>query len=218
MNFNKLKEIILKNNLAINTVYDIGACRGYWTENYLKTVDNEADIYLFEANPFCEPFLKEYNYFIKLLSSEDNLLIKYNINSEIDTGESYYKEKTEFYKNSKEILLYSHTLETICLEYNIPKPDLMKLDTQGSELDILKGSINIWKNSKLLILEVPLIEYNLNSPNIQEILDFLKKHKFLPFKVLNELFSEDYLVQLDLVFINQEVKAQYVSQTNYLII
>ena len=43
---------------------------------------------------------------------------------------------------------------------NLKLPNFIKIDTQGSEIDILKGSKNTLKNCNLIYLETPIIEYN----------------------------------------------------------
>ena len=46
-----------------------------------------------------------------------------------------YKENTDFYEKIVPIKKVSNTIDNIVIQKNLPKPDLIKLDTQGSELD-----------------------------------------------------------------------------------
>ena len=50
-------------------------------------------------------------------------------------------------------------------------PDFIKIDTQGSELDILKGGEKTISNCSLIYLECPIIEYNLGSPNLNDYIN-----------------------------------------------
>jgi hypothetical protein len=88
----------------------------------------------------------------------------------------------------------------------LPLPDLIKIDTQGSELDILKGAEYCLKNASVLILELPLISYNIGSPNISEIIEYLRSKRFVPFTVIQEHQILDdainiSMAQIDIAFV-----------------
>ena len=57
--------------------------------------------------------------------------------------------------------------------------DLIKIDTQGSELDIILGGMNTFSKAKVIICEVALIDINIGGCKKEDILDILiKKFKF----------------------------------------
>ncbi len=62
---------------------------------------------------------------------------------------------------------------------NIQIFDLIKLDTQGSELDILKGGVNLVQRSKAIILEVSHQSYNQDSPLVNEVIEYMTDINFL---------------------------------------
>ena len=62
--------------------------------------------------------------------------------------------------------------------------DLLKIDTQGNELNILKGSKKLLKNIKFIRLELMLYDYYENSYSISDIELFLKKFNFKIFNIL----------------------------------
>ncbi len=51
-----------------------------------------------------------------------------------------------------------------------PIYDLIKIDTQGSELDIIEGGINTFKNAKAVITEVSFNNYNEGGCTKEQIL------------------------------------------------
>ena len=88
---------------------------------------------------------------------------------------------------------------------------MIKLDTQGSELDILKGGKNLVSKSSAVILEVSYVEYNLESPLAEEVIDYMKNVGFDIYIEIGEHYSnepqwKDIIVQKDLLFYRQESK------------
>ena len=86
---------------------------------------------------------------------------------------------------------------------NLKLPNFIKIDTQGSEIDILKGSKNTLKNCNLIYLETPIIEYNLNSPNLNECVNYLKSISFVPLDICEVHYMDKVLIQVDILYINK---------------
>ena len=80
----------------------------------------------------------------------------------------------DYYKLSRRKNRKTSKLDTIIKERNYPLPDLIKIDTQGSELDILNGSSEALKNIKYLIVELQHIQYNKNAKFF--IKDTMRRH------------------------------------------
>jgi len=86
--------------------------------------------------------------------------------------------------------------------------DIIKLDTQGSELDILKGGKDLVSKSKAVILEVAYIEYNEGAPTSEELTDYMNSIGFEEKACIGEHISnepkwKDVIVQKDLVFLKK---------------
>ena len=78
--------------------------------------------------------------------------------------------------------------------------DPIKIDTQGSELDILKGGKLTIQRTKFLLLEVSLLEYNLNAPLIDEVLDWTSAHDFNLCEIVNyHRLANNQIFQLDVL-------------------
>lgn len=193
----KLKENLNLDNMII---YDIGSSVLHWTQHASK-IWNNSKIYLFDGMTEMKLFYDEYNkqnntnyeYNIGVLCNEDYKKISFYQNDELSGGNSYYKEIG--HPNSANIFTESHikhkigmTLETVVKNKNIPMPDLVKIDVQGAELDILKGSMNIINNAKYLIVELQHTEYNLGAPLCNQTRDFLVENGW---KVYAEKFSNN---------------------------
>ena len=55
---------------------------------------------------------------------------------------------------------------------------ILKIDTQGYEYEILKGSKKALKKIKLVQIELSLVELYQGQKNLEKIIEFLKKNKF----------------------------------------
>ena len=190
-----------KNNSSdiknIKIIFDIGAHRGSWSQQ-IKTVFNKGNFYLFEANINNNKFFesKNLNFFNVLLSDKEEKKIFYTLNS---SGDSYLKQR-KGYNKAKKIKFKSITLDKFIKIKKIPKPNFIKIDTQGSEIDILKGAKLTLKNCKFILLECPIIDYNEKSPNILKYLNFMKSIKYLPVELIEKHIHKKLLVQIDILF------------------
>lgn len=196
---------LLKKDLKVEVVYDIGAFRGEWSSSLNKTSLKNKQFILFEANKENEPYLKKegFKYFIELLSNEEKDLKFY---SQVSTGDSYFLEQTTFYKNNMDPqMIKATTLDNLVGKNNIPSPDFIKIDTQGSELDILKGAKKTISGSSLLYLECPIIEYNLGAPNLNEYIEYLNSIDFIPYDICEVHKIDNVLIQIDILFIKKSI-------------
>ncbi len=191
----KLKE----ENFQPKVIYDIGSCEGNWTE-MATTIWPNCEFYLFDANEDLNELYKErkYNYYLGLLSNTNDEQIKYYYNETFIAGNSYYKELTEAYSDDIYRILNSATLDKVIDNNAWPMPDLIKLDVQGSELDILEGGKKILSQAKYLIVELQHIEYNDSAPLFEESIATIEKRGW---KLINSKFSSsDYTIDADYLF------------------
>ena len=174
---------------------------------------------MIEGNPHCESELKKINdnYTIALLSDEVKEVDFYTLKNDLTaTGASYYKENTDVYDDDKDVLVIkrkTQRLDDLFEEDSVF--DLIKLDTQGSEIDILKGGLNILKKSTIVIIEADIgtgankIGYNQGAPNKSDVIYFMHKNNFKEIGVVDQLFlfypdGNSEAMQQDLIFVNEE--------------
>ena len=97
----------------------------------------------------------------------------------------------------------STTLKSLCDKHNIIKIDLLKLDTQGSEVMIMKGMGEMLNNVDFIELECSIVEWNLGGCKIGDVIEFLRPqfeiYEILEFHRLNDV----ELIQVDLIFKNK---------------
>lgn len=180
---------ISKNKVNMN-ILDIGANDGWWY-NQTKPAYPDARFTLIEANINNEPALKSLNvpYHIVCLSDcikEVNFYITKN--APTSTGASYYLENTEHFSESN---LVTVKMITTTLDTLFPNEvfDIIKIDVQGSEVDVINGGKNLISKAKHVILEVPLdgVEYNIGAPSRDVYFNTMHKLGFGTYEILENI-------------------------------
>ena len=207
MRLNEVKEI----GIDPTSILDIGAHSGQFY-GWAKPVWPNSVIWVVEANPLHEETLRNItqftndNYLISALGDEEREVTFYTRKDKPWTeGNSYYKELN--YWDIPQ-LVQENTIKLQKLD-NIFTGDtifeLIKIDTQGSELDILKGGKNLCKKASVIILEVSYIEYNEKSPSAGEVIKFMKDFGFEEKMSIGEHYIDGEIVQKDIVFLNKNI-------------
>jgi len=163
-------------------IYDIGSCVLHWTKVAASIWPN-ATIILFDAFEPAEFLYNKhgYTYYMGLLSDIDGSVKQFYQNDKYPGGSSYYREiahNGHFFPPDKFITKTATTLDTIVRNRKFPRPDLIKIDTQGSELDILKGAENTLLTTKHLIIEMQHNQYNMGAPLATHSIPVVQKYGF----------------------------------------
>ncbi|WP_188381896.1 FkbM family methyltransferase [Oxalicibacterium faecigallinarum] len=95
-------------------------------------------------------------------------------------------------------------LDTLFPEFqNIDGPILLKIDTEGYELEVLKGAVASLSKIKYLVLEVSVIERFEESYTCRELFAFLQEHNFILQTCLSaSVDAEGFCRVIDAVFCN----------------
>jgi len=187
-------------------ILDIGANTGQFYKLANHTFPSSF-IFSIEANPECEMYLKQVtdNYYIGLLAKDNS---EYNFysrkNDPTGTGNSIYKELTHFYSEDQLQILKQTGIKLDDLFTDDSIFDLIKIDTQGSELDIMTGGRNLCKRAKAILLEVSLTKYNEGAPLYDEVLQYMDEFGFEKRDILDEAHNHGSHQQ-DILFINKNI-------------
>jgi len=166
-------------NITPKVIYDIGSCVLHW-ERHARRTWPEAELFLVEANTDVKKLYDKtnQNYHLGVLTDTDYKEIKFYKDPMNLGGNSYYKENTAHYNETHAVHMSGMSLDTIAEKNSWPKPDLIKLDVQGAELDILKGAANILETCSDLILECQHKSYNLGAPLVDIVIEYLSSMGF----------------------------------------
>ncbi|MEQ8999220.1 MAG: FkbM family methyltransferase [Coleofasciculus sp. B1-GNL1-01] len=191
-------QIIEKFISSGSIVFDIGANRGDWTKEVLNKY-SDVHIHLFE------PVVKTYHILLQNLA--DSIKFGQVIPNNFAVS---YKEKaaTFFYYENHSSLSTFHrrlsvekplnleepkcfttlttTIDEYCKHLNVKQINFLKIDTEGGELDVLKGAKQFLKRGKIDYLQFEYGGTFLDAGiTLEEIVDFLHNYRYSIFKILS---------------------------------
>jgi len=188
---------LIASKITPKVVIDVGAHVGNW-HNEARLRWPDAHFILIEAQEACRPFLEATGaeHYIAVLSDKEKEVTFYNRKNDISTGASIYRENTPFFSDDQiePEIRQATTLDDIISERIIfgrkplnPKDILIKIDAQGSELDILKGGEFSLAMADAIVLELALSDYNQDAPSAQEVHDYLIEQEFVNYISLGNI-------------------------------
>lgn len=212
---NYLKKI----NTQLNYIIDVGSHKGESIETF-KKINKDSNIFCFEPQLDCFYFLKKkfkfsnkikiFNYGLSNKKGKKelfkNILSTTSTFSKLNFKSNYFKiksiildDKFSGFFTKKKVKI--NTLSFFIKKYNIKNIDLLKIDTEGHELEVLQGSKKILKNVKLILIERSFTDYYLDY-NYSKIENFLHLNYFKKIKTFNFPFMK----YQDIIYSNTKLK------------
>lgn len=156
-------------------VADIGAFHGEWGI-MARNIWPEAKITMLEANPGKQQTLSDVasqidaDLKMAVLGPEDGQEVVFHI---MEAGSSVFPENSPLPREEK--TLETARLDTLLAE---DKPDFVKIDVQGFEIEVLKGATDILTGAQAVLVEVSLIAINEGAPLLSDVVAFMKSKGF----------------------------------------
>ena len=211
-------------------VFDIGCFRGNFTKNFIKNEKKlgiKSNFFLFDPNPNVKNYLKlilentQIKYF-NLALDNSNSKKKFYFNtffeasgsslSTVIRDDKKWKSTRKIFMqifqpfkkigDFSEINVQTQTLDDFCLDEKIENIDVLKMDTEGSELNILKGAIKLLSENKINVIYTEISDTKKNFIEKEKyIINFLnsygfelkKKYQIRSFSILSGLRATDNL-------------------------
>ena len=197
---------IKKLGLKPATIIDVGAANG---TPCLYNIFPDSFHFALEPLVENEAALKELknkyhlDYVITAIGSYEGQ-IKFNVHTDHLDGSSSLKEQSPEFDGIERVVAI-HSLNKLCKEYKLKGPYLLKIDTQGSELDILKGCTEILNEIEYIILETSFFEFYKGQPIIEDIILFLKEQGFTLYDIcdVNYRILDGACGQTDIAFVKK---------------
>lgn len=206
-------------------ILDVGANVGDWTREYLKLFP-DASFLMLDGTDHSRrwqdllhtggPGKVEGD--VAILGDRDGTVDWYEDPS-VDTGNSVHREQSALFNQTQALLRPIQRLDTLLKRTKRdPHFDLVKLDVQGSELDVLRGAGDVLSNTQVLLLEMPFVgTFNEGSPSFARYIDWLDAEGFTPFDIeqfhrvttdggiMTSDANQDhgFLIQVDLIFVRK---------------
>ena len=208
-------ELINKLNSKKPIIFDVGCFIGNFSRNLKKKLNlKNKNFYLFDANPNLKIKDFKYNNFV----FSDKIQIRnFYLNEFFPSSGSSLKEYTKNdikwnytrklitlspNKDFKILKVKTNTIDNFCKNKKIAKIDILKIDVEGSELEVLKGSKKILNKTNLIQLEIYQNKKNFTKIE-KKITTLLKKYNFKKIKEKQiwsvSLFSN--LIGKDVLFV-----------------
>lgn len=204
------KQNLLKPGINPKTVVDIGVDNG---TPYLYDAFESSFFVLIEPLKECEEDMKDIltkykgKYFITACGDEDTKTTIYI--DPIKQGRSSIDKPTvrEMPKTTEAREIDVKKLDTILVE----NPDLfqapygLKIDTEGFELNVIKGAKEFLKQTQFVIAETNVMPRHENSYTFHEFVNAMNDEGFELVDILNRGKGEIYLNWMDAYFIRKEL-------------
>lgn len=187
------------------TLLDVGAHVGSFALDFISEFPDCVPT-LVEPNPYCGDALARTGFETHLVAASDVngegelFLTKEWLQS---TGSSLYRENTAFFRDD---VLMRQPIRKARIDdlFKDRQFDFVKIDTQGSELDVLRGGAEVLRRAQFILIEISLVNYNQGGAQAEEVFAELERLGFhctdvTEFHRLRGVKNGD-LLQIDVLF------------------
>jgi len=117
------------------------------------------------------------------------------------TGDSILRERTHHYSNVTPLTRRTNTLDLLFPNETF---EFIKIDCQGSELDILRGGVSLVSRASVLLIECPFSgQYNEGCPSFSDYISYMNSIGFQPFDISEIHQAGNVTFQIDIIFIRK---------------
>lgn len=204
-------------------IFDVGAHYGETAEIYTNLFKGTgAKIYSFEPFPESFSILKDkmagkpsvFPVNLALSDREGETVMSSNVSSSTNSLLPTHETAIEIWKSgllnsTGNITVKMTTLDSFAASVGLEKIDILKLDTQGTELTILKGAKELLSQGKIKMIytEIITVDAYEGQFKMHEILSYLAGFDFVLHGFYNYSFAKETgrMRQIDALLVNQEL-------------
>lgn len=201
------------------TIFDVGANNGSVTEKYARLYPG-AQIHSFEPIPELITLFEQRNghnnriALNKLALSNVNGEQTLHLNKSLDTSSLLVSSNIggssdALCQTVSTISIQTITLDQYCADRNINQIDILKMDTQGSELNILKGAERMLRENriKLIFSEVYFKPQYQQQPLFNELIAYLRPFGIELQDIYETIYNDKQLLWGDAIFVHHSLLA-----------
>ena len=171
-------EAFIKNYAAGDIFFDIGAHFGYYSAIAAVLNNGSGQIFAFEPRPMNANFFRKH---IKINDFRNVTLIEAAVGESdrdvrFDTG---HGSATGYVSSEGDLKVKQVSIDRMVRDGTLPPPGFIKIDVEGGEIEVLKGSKEVISNSR-----PKMIIATHNPECYQYVIDFLNRNMY-HFEVLN---------------------------------
>jgi FkbM family methyltransferase len=204
MNLEDISCFLKNKGIELKTVYDIGAHIGNWSFAAKRTFGQDLFAVAFEPNSIHNRNLdlianRVYNL---ALSDRPGQLDFYSVGG---TGDSVYRENSSVYDNLSPIKVEAACLDFLVQSDSLQLPELIKIDVQGSEMDVLLGGRKTISQATVVVVECQLLGRNQGGSQISNVLRFMQDLEFSPIAISEIHQIGRRIEEIDFVFVKKNL-------------
>ena len=182
-----ISKIINDNHKKEITVFDVGCFQGNFSRSLKKTIKKKINFFLFDPNPNLRINDFKYN---ELAFSNEKGFKKYHLNTFFPASGSSLKTiivKDKLWNFTRKLVtgnlnkqfktfdVKTNTIDNFCRDKVVDFIDILKIDTEGSEAEVLEGAKNMLDKTNIVLIEV-LDEKKNFKEKYKKITDILEKN------------------------------------------
>jgi FkbM family methyltransferase len=194
------------------TIFDVGANCGQFLDR-LRLCYPKATVYSFEPSPAtfralsgrAAAMANTSTWNIALGDSVGKSVLLENVSSDMSSmlqlgsqGWGRVEKRTE---------IEVQTVDSFCQQHSISRIDILKSDTQGYDLQVLKGAQRMMKENRigLIYSEITFDEIYENLPPFDEVFRLLREHGFVLAAFYKMEFKRQIVGWTDALFVNKHL-------------
>ena len=178
-----------------DTVFDVGACRGQWTQSVLQVRDDIA-VHAFEPIPSIfdglQRSLKESSVSCHNIAMHDSSgpmqIFHYNASVNVEGMSSFYRRveaEKQLGTSPAVVDVDSTTVDEFCERQGVDRVHVMKIDTEGAELAVLRGARQMLARGSIGIIQ---FEYGGTYPDagitLRQVVELLWSHHYVIHRIV----------------------------------
>lgn len=193
-------------------ILDIGANHGTWTRDMIKFFPDSIYI-LIEPQAYLERSIEDLKScskikFYPIGLGNKNGILSFSINQSDDSSSFKPTDSgIKGYAFVDSIPVQMKTLDAFLEEENLPIPDIVKIDTEGLDLEVLEGASSIFGLTECILIEASI--HQKAFPNsLLKVMNYMDErgYEVFDFTDLNRPFSNGLLWLVEIFFLKKKSK------------
>lgn len=198
---------VSKLGLTPLTVIDVGVANG--TFPLYNTFPGAFHLLvepLDEHRSSIESILRQYNgSFVIAAAGAMAGQVELNVHADHLDGSSILKEQMGSEYDGLQRIVPMITIDSLVKDKKLKSPFVIKVDVQGFELDVMKGSEGTLSGTELVLMEVSLFKFMKGAPEIFDVISYMKRQGFVVYDIYGGSVRplDGALGQIDMAFVKE---------------
>jgi FkbM family methyltransferase len=190
-------------------ILDVGAHRGDWTRMALSIYPQATVVMIEPLEQMCAPLSalcgeRPGCHHVKVAAGRAETELIQTMGDDHDLGWATFLPDPN--KSPRQKRTQVVTIDSILAKYTDFRPDLVKIDIQGFELEALSGGSKLFGMTELFVIETSLFSFMERQPMTRDVISFMADRRYEIYDI-TEFVRRPYdgaLGQLDIAFVKRD--------------